>query len=142
MLNWKVRWWSTSRNLGRPSERTELFAIGVTLYEALTGTYPYGEIERFQTPRFDSQPRRVVRLNPLVPDWLDSIILRAIESDTERRYQNFSEISYALAHPAQVVPHHPKDSPLLERNPVQFYKLLCCVLFVVNLILFTLLARR
>lgn len=124
------------------SERTELFAIGITLYEALTGTYPYGEIERFQTPRFDPQPRRPVRLNPVIPEWLDSIVMRAIEVDTERRYQNFSEMAYALAHPAQVVPHHRKDSPLLERNPVLFYKLLCLALLALNLLLLGLLARR
>src|SRR5205814_508874 len=34
------------------SERTEIFAIGVTLFEALTSAFPYGEIERFQTPHF------------------------------------------------------------------------------------------
>ena len=48
------------------SERTELFAMGVTLYESLTRTYPYGEVERFQTPRFDSNPQRLTRLNPAV----------------------------------------------------------------------------
>jgi serine/threonine protein kinase len=124
------------------SERTEVFAIGVTLYEALTGTYPYGEIERFQTPRFDSQPRRVARLNPAVPDWLDSTVMRAVEADTERRCQNFSEMAYALAHPAEVVPHHRKDSPLLERNPLLFYKLLCLLLLGLNLALLAVLARR
>ena len=42
------------------SEQTELFAIGVTLYEALTRQYPYGEIEPFQTPLFRTakSPRR------------------------------------------------------------------------------------
>ncbi|MES2694520.1 MAG: bifunctional protein-serine/threonine kinase/phosphatase [Verrucomicrobiota bacterium] len=122
------------------SERTEIFAIGITLYEALTGTYPYGEIERFQTPRFDTQPRRPTRLNAVVPDWLDSIVMRAIELDADRRYQNFSEMAYALAHPAQVTPHHRKDSPLLERNPLLFYKLLCLLLLGVIVALLYLLA--
>ncbi|MDQ7067030.1 MAG: protein kinase [Sulfurimonas sp.] len=34
------------------SETTEIFSIGVTLYLALTGKYPYGEIEPFQNPSF------------------------------------------------------------------------------------------
>ena len=117
------------------SERTEIFAIAVTLYESLTGTYPYGEIERFQTPRFDTLPRRLTRLNPAVPPWLDSVILRALDPDPERRYQNFSEMAYDLANPTRVTSHHRKDAPLLERNPLRFYKILCAALFLAVLIL-------
>ncbi len=123
------------------SERTEIFGIGVTLYEALTGAYPYGEIERFQTPRF-AAPRALTRLNPAVPPWLDSIVRRAIDADPERRYQHFSEMAYDLAHPAKVVSHHRKDAPLLERNPLRFYKSLSLVLFLTVLLLLFLLLRH
>ena len=34
------------------NENTEVFAIGVTMYEVLTKTFPYGEIEPFQNPIF------------------------------------------------------------------------------------------
>ena len=84
---------------GALSERTEIFAIAVTLYESLAGAYPYGEVERFQTPRFEKPPRRIVRLNPAVPPWLDFIILRALDPDPERRQQLFSEMAYDLATP-------------------------------------------
>ena len=127
---------------GALSERTEIFAIAVTLYEALTGTYPYGEVERFHTPRFDHVPRRLSRLNPAVPNWLDAVILRALDPDPERRYQNFSELAYDLAHPALVTSHHRKDAPLIERNPLHFYKTLSALFFVVILVLGYLLLRR
>jgi serine/threonine protein kinase len=127
---------------GALSERTEIFAIAVTLYESLSGTYPYGEIERVQTPRFEKPPRRLVRLNPAVPPWLDFIILRAIDPEPERRYQNFSEMAYELANPARVGPHHRKDASLLERNPLRFYKGLSAALFLVVLVLLYLLTRR
>ncbi len=123
------------------AERTEIFAIGVTLYEALSGVYPYGEVERFQTPRFDTSPRRLEKLNPAVPDWFESIVLRATEPDRERRYQNFSEMAFELEQPAKVVPYHRKDAPLLERNPVRFYQLLCVALLAVIGVLVGLLAR-
>ncbi len=124
------------------SERTEIFAIGVTLYEALTGTFPYGEIERFQTPRFDQAPRRPTRLNAAIPPWLESVVLHAIEAEPERRYQHFSEMAYDLANPLRVAAHYRKDAPLLERNPLLFFKVLCAVLFAVVIVLLALLLSR
>jgi serine/threonine protein phosphatase PrpC len=124
------------------SERTELFSIGVTLYEALVRAYPYGEIERFQTPRFDTSPKRLTRLNPAVPPWLESIIFRALAPEPADRYQNFSEMAYDLDHPAEVSPFYSKNTALLDRDPVRFYKLLALALFVGNIVLIYLLSRR
>ncbi|MEO6246863.1 MAG: protein kinase, partial [Opitutaceae bacterium] len=127
---------------GPLSERSEIFAIAVTLYEALTGAYPYGEIERFQTPRFEAPPRRLTRLNPAVPPWFDSVIVRALDPDPERRYQNFSEMAFDLAHPERVTRHHGKDASLLERNPLRFYKVLSAFFFLVSMSLLYLLLRH
>lgn len=124
------------------SESTELFAIGVTLYEAVTRAYPYGEVERFQTPRFESTPRRPSRLNTAVPPWLEAVILRAIAADPANRYRNFSEMAFDLEHPEQVVPYHRKDAPLLERNPLLFHKALNLVLLGIVIGLLIVLARR
>ena len=124
------------------SERTELFSIGVTLYEALARVYPYGEFERFQTPRFDTPPKPPARLNPAVPPWLESILLRSLAPDPADRYQNFSEMAYDLDHPAEVVPFHGKDAALLDRNPVLFYKLLALALFLGNVVLLYLVFSR
>lgn len=124
------------------SEGTELYAIGVTLYEVLSRTYPYGEIERFQTPRFDTTPRRLSRLNAAVPAWLEAIVLRAIAADPRDRYHNFSEMAFDLEHPGEVIPFHRKDAPLLERNPLLFHKVLNLVLLLVVLALLSLLAGR
>jgi len=123
-------------------ERTELFAIGVTLYEALTRAYPFGEVERFQTPRFENSPRRPCALNPAIPPWLEAILLRALSTEPALRYQAFSEMAFDLAHPAQVEPFYRKDAPLLERNPLLFYKLLCVVLLLGNIALIIALTRR
>ena len=120
---------------GPLSERTEIFAIGVTLYEALTRTYPYGEIERFQTPRFDTVPKRLTKLNSAIPHWLESVILRSLSPHARDRYQNFSEMAYDLSHPDHVNAFYRKDAPLLERNPLLFYKLLAAALFLSNLLL-------
>jgi serine/threonine protein kinase len=117
------------------SEQTEVFAIGVTLYRALGRVFPYGEIERYQTPRFDSTPRRLTRLNASVPGWLEAVIMRAIAPEPDRRYRHFSEMAFALAHPDQVEPYYRKDAPLLERDPLLFYKVLCGALAILSAIL-------
>lgn len=103
------------------SERTEIFAIGVTLYQALTGRLPYGQIERFQTPVFHPA-KRLSKINPNIPSWLEAVIHRAIAIQPARRYQHYSELAHDLSHPERVQPFYEADTPLIERNPVAFYK--------------------
>ena len=107
---------------GEPlSERTEIFAIGVTLYEALTRAFPFGEIERFQTPAF-RPPKRPSALNPNIPPWLDHVILRAISVEPAQRYQHFSELAFDFEHPERVEPFFQKGASLIERDPLVFYR--------------------
>lgn len=103
------------------SERTELFAIGVTLYQALTGKLPYGEIERFQTPAFHA-PRRPSKWNANIPPWLDAVVMRAIARQPESRYEHYTELQHDLDHPERVEPWFEEDTPLLQRNPLGFYR--------------------
>jgi serine/threonine protein kinase len=116
------------------SERTELFAIGVTLYQSLTRAFPYGEIERFQTPYFHP-PKAPSRLNANIPPWLESAILRAISIKPERRYQHYSALAFDLAHPAKVEPFHSPEASLLERDPLRFYRTGFWILLAVTVIL-------
>ncbi|MCW1915309.1 protein phosphatase 2C domain-containing protein [Luteolibacter sp. GHJ8] len=109
------------------SERTEVFSIGVTLYEAVAGQLPFGQIERFQTPNF-RDPKPPGTHNPLVPPWLDAVILRACAIDPEERYSHFSELLFDLANPQKVRPWHPAKAPLIERHPVLFWK--CAAIFL------------
>lgn len=124
------------------SERTEIFAMGVTLFQALTGRLPYGRIERFQTPAFHA-PKSPTRLNANIPPWLEAIVLRAISIDPERRYQHYSELTFDLAHPNKVEPFHERGTSLLERNPLAFYRTgFFILLFTVLWLLLQLLSRR
>lgn len=115
------------------SERTEIFGIGVTLFEAATRAYPYGEIERFQNPRFTA-PRRPGKLNSALPDWLEAVLLRSVAAEPARRYQNYSQVVYDLEHPEKVEPFFAPDTPLLERNPLLFWQVLAALLAALNLL--------
>ena len=116
------------------SERTEIFALGVTLHQALTGAFPYGEIEPFQTPAF-GDPKRPGALNPNLPPWLESVILKAHAVRPEDRYQNYSEMKFELENPATVHPWRRAGAPMLERNPLLFYKIGFFILLLVNILL-------
>ena len=117
------------------SERTEVFGIGVTLFEAATRAYPYGEIERFQNPRF-AAPRRPAKLNPALPDWLEAVLLRSVAAEPAQRYQHYSQLGFDLEHPAKVEPFFAPDTPLLERNPLLVWQLLAALLAALNLLQF------
>ena len=119
---------------GSINESSEIFAIGVSLYEALTQKFPYGEIEPFQNPIFKT-PTPPNRLNKNIPDWLNSVILRAIEKDSNLRYKNYSEMLYEINNPQKVKPYFDKSRPLIERNPILFYKIGFIVEFIIIIVL-------
>lgn len=115
-------------------ESTEIFSIGVTLYEALTQKFPYGEIEPFQTPTF----KKVIplsRYNKNIPQWLCSVIFRATEKQSDLRYKNYSEILFEISNPQKVKPYFDKNSSIIEREPVLFYKTLFIASLIGNFIL-------
>ena len=123
------------------SEATELFSLGATLYESLTGKLPHGEIEPFQTPGFRAA-KPPSSLNPHIPPWLDAIVLRALALRPEDRFSAYSEMRFELEHPEKVKPFRCAGAPLLERDPVLLLKLLLAASLAANLILFWKLISR
>ncbi|MBU0925133.1 bifunctional protein-serine/threonine kinase/phosphatase [bacterium] len=117
------------------NERTEIFSIGVTLYQALTGIFPYGEIEPFQNPTFKNT-KKLQKLNNTIPSWFESLILRAISVDENLRYSNYSYMKFELEYPEKVKPFFDKKTPLLKKDPLKFYKFGFYFLLILNFILF------
>ena len=120
------------------NEGSEIFSIGVTLYEALTGKFPYGEIEPFQQPNFKT-PNSPTKENKNIPQWLNSIIHRAIEKESSHRYKNYSEMLFEMNNPLKVKPYFDKSKPLLERDPLLFYRVGFIVEFIIIVVLIFLL---
>lgn len=114
-------------NLG--DERTDLYALGVTLWRLFTGRYPYGEIEAFSRPRFrKAEPPSTVR--PELPAWLDSTLMRAVAIDPAERFGDVVELLRALEGGAAVPRQNLRAVPLIERDPVRFWQAVSLLLFV------------
>lgn len=116
------------------SEQTEVYAIGATLYEALTQKFPFGEIEPFQNPSFDKSPKKPTQLNPKIPSWLESVILRAIETDPAKRYGHYSEMLFELNNPKKVQPYFQSTASLIERNPLRACRVALGIAIVLNIL--------
>ena len=116
------------------TEQTEIYAIGVTLYESLTQKFPFGEIEPFQNPSFDKTPKHPTKFNAKIADWFESVILRAIETNTDKRYHNYSEMLFEINNPEKVKPYFDKDLSFIERNEKMVYKVGFIVMFILNIV--------
>ena len=123
------------------TEATEIFSLGVTLYEALTTKLPFGEVEPFQQPVFTTL-RPPSSINPHVPPWLESIVARSLAINPTLRQETYSEMLFELENPAKVRPFHRPGAPLLERNPVLFYKTGFFLLLALCLALILVLLRQ
>ena len=121
------------RFTGSPvNEQTEVYSIGVTLYEVLTGKFPFGEIEPFQTPSFEKNIKVPTKLNAKIPAWLESVILRSLETNTDKRYHNYSEMQYEISNPEKVKPYFDKSKSFIERNEFMVYKVGFISMFILN----------
>ena len=88
----------------RSDPRSDLFALGVLLYELATGAQPFGQPETAagMRDRLWRRPTPPRALNPDVPPWLQEVILRCLEPAAGERYQSAAHIAFDLRHPDQV----------------------------------------
>jgi len=88
----------------RGDARSDLYALGVILYELLTGKLPYGNsssLEQFNSRALrDPVPMR--SLDPTISPELEETVRRALERDPAHRYATAREFAHDLAHPETV----------------------------------------
>ena len=88
----------------RGDPRSDVFAIGVMLYQMATGETPFGEPATagglrqrlWMTPVPPRQHR------PALPEWLQEIILKCLEPVAEQRYPSAAHLAFDLSHPGDV----------------------------------------
>jgi serine/threonine protein kinase/tetratricopeptide (TPR) repeat protein len=110
-----IRYMSPEQAQGRPlgmDHRTDIYSLGVTLYELLTlaAAFPSGDRHELLTQIAFEEPTRPRRLNPAIPTELETIVLKAMAKSPSERYSTARELAADLE-------RFLKDEPIRARRP-------------------------
>ncbi|MDE2166177.1 MAG: bifunctional protein-serine/threonine kinase/phosphatase [Alphaproteobacteria bacterium] len=101
---------------------TDIYALGVTMFRAFTGEFPYDNADAVSSPRRE-RPKELSALRPDLPAWLQAVLGRAIAKDPADRFRDMSEFAGELeAGPAPIAAPPRRPQTLLERAPVRFWQ--------------------
>jgi len=108
---------------GEPgNEATDMYALGVTLFRAFTGEFPYGNLDAVSPPR-RRRPVPLAELRPDLPAWLQAALGRAIAVDPAERFHDMNEFALEMETGPVRAPLEVHQPPTLyQRYPVQFWQ--------------------
>ncbi|WP_369973890.1 protein phosphatase 2C domain-containing protein [Pelomonas sp. KK5] len=116
-------------------EGSDLFALGVSLYQWLTGHLPYGEVEPYQRGRYRRDPRAPSRLDARVPLWLDRLLLKAVALDPALRFETAEELLLAIERGAARPLAAQAATPLAQRDPLALWQIGLAMSVLLNALL-------
>lgn len=110
--------------LGRVQPQSDIYSIGLVLYEMLTGQLPFAiesqaGIVNILLKHLNEPPRPLAELNPNIPPQLARAVMRALEKEMTQRYQrpvDFLEALRAVAPLDETTPPA-SEGPLLLNRP-------------------------
>lgn len=124
--------------LGQPgSNRSDIFSLGTITYELLTGKLPYeNALENADNPRAVTKLayQTSTQHNPMIPVWMDHALEKSVHPDPNKRYSLLSEFVHDLSHPNMNFVDK-GQGPILERNPLRFWRGLGIAMIILNGIL-------
>src|SRR5580698_4123723 len=102
----------------RGDARSDLYAVGVILYEMLTGETPFHGANPFavMNARLIQAPRSPSEINPDIPPDVSAVVMRALERDPKQRYASARDFAWNLEHPGELrTPDRPAPVDLRQQ---------------------------
>ena len=119
------------------SSCSDIFSVGVIVYQMLSGKFPYGVKVARATTKSEQKKlnyRPIYSEEKDIPLWIDEALRKALQIDPHKRYAELSEFIYDLRHPNKSYLNRTK-APLLERNPIVFWQSIALILAITNIVL-------
>ena len=126
------------------SSLSDIFSLGVITYQMLTSKLPYGaEVAKLKTKAAQKKLNYNSALDTdrSIPVWVDEALRKAVHPIPSRRYADLSEFLFDLRHPNRQFLNKNRP-PLIERDPVVFWKSISFMLAIVILVLLKILMLR
>src|SRR5205085_11728641 len=96
--------------------RTDVYGLGATLYETLTGVPPFGGgSTQVLMDVLTEEPQRPRRLDPDIPEELETITLKCLEKEPEKRYDSARALAQDLERWLAGEPIHARKASIRER---------------------------
>ncbi len=103
-------------NFGETDGRSDVYALGVTMFEMLTGETPFrGNAQAMLHQKAFDDPPSPRQLDPLLPRDLETICLKCLEREPAKRFRSARELAEELSRYAADEPIHSRPISQVER---------------------------
>jgi eukaryotic-like serine/threonine-protein kinase len=117
----------------RGDRRSDIYAVGVVLYELLCGRTPFEEQDGFAliTRHISHDPPSIMQFNAMLSPALATVVMRAIRRDPQKRYASIEDLLYDLQHLDKVTAvNYIADPPRIGGRYRQVIRIALIVLIV------------
>jgi serine/threonine protein phosphatase PrpC/predicted Ser/Thr protein kinase len=117
---------------GVATHEADIFSMGVIVYEMLTAQLPYQHNTLiFQRRTSNWHYISALQYRPQLPLWVDLALKKACHPQKNQRYSSMSEFLADISQPNKAILTRLAQSPLIERDPVKFWKTMCGLLLFI-----------